>query len=132
VKSFILNNSKALLITLLALFAPTKQAVLTAIGLCALDFITGILASKKQAIPITSNGIKKTIIKLVVYLMAILLAFVTQQYLTGPMLPVMTFVTSMVGLTELTSILENVNIVAGGSLLSAIISSLQKNTTNNQ
>lgn len=58
-----------------------------------------------------------------VYEAAICLAFLTGTYLVSQV-PVMSLVSGLVGLTELTSVLGNINVIAGGSLLKAIIAAL--------
>jgi phage-related holin len=131
-KENLVRLSKAALMALIALFAPAGQAIATTVALCFVDLVTGLLASKKSATPLTSSGLKKTVIKLLVYLSAISLSFLVQTYLTGPYMPVMTFVTSVIGFTELTSILENINIVAGGNLLTNLIQTIDNKTNDDQ
>lgn len=115
---------KALAVACLAYFAPTKSVILTTTALVFIDLVFGLMASHKQNIPITSNGLKTTVVKLLVYTAAILLSYVVQQQLTGDDYPVMKWVSAMVGLVELKSILENLDIVSGGGLLSQIIAKI--------
>ena len=122
-KTWLIN----LMLTLTAVFAPAKGMVMTALLLVVMDMVTGILASRKQKTPITSAGLGRSIVKTLVYEGAILLAFLTQQYLTGPEVPVSNIVAGLIGLTELKSVMENLSfIVSGGSLLSSIIDKLRK------
>ena len=100
--------------------------VLSSMALVLIDLITGIWASRKQNIPITSSGLQRTIIKLGIYEVAIFLAFIAQQYLIKA-IPVANIVSSFVGLTELTSCLENINIIGGGNLLKDLITKLGSN-----
>ena len=51
-------------LALLAVFAPAKSMILSSLALVLVDLITGVLAAKKQNIPITSSGLKRSIIKL--------------------------------------------------------------------
>lgn len=117
-------------IALLGFLAPIEGVILTTLGLVLVDMITGLGASYKQSIPLTSYGLKRTVIKLFVYELAILLAFVVGLYLTGPTLPVLHLVSSLIGLTELKSVLENLNIIGGGSLLNSIVSAIQGLSSN--
>lgn len=119
-KTWLIN----MMMAMTAVFAPAKGMVLTALVLVIMDMITGMLASRKQKEPITSAGIGRSVVKTMVYEAAILLAFLTQQYLTGPEVPVSNIVAGLIGLTELKSVMENLNIVSGGSLLSSIIDKL--------
>lgn len=82
------------------------------------------MAAHKKKKPITSAGFRRTVVKVFVYEMAILTAFLTQTYLTGADIPVSSIVAGFIGLTELTSILENLNKVSDNKLLSTIISKL--------
>lgn len=106
--------------------APVYSIMLTALTLIGIDLITGILASRKQKKPITSSGFRRTLIKFAIYEIAIITAFLTQTYLTGDIMPVSNIVTAFIGLTEFTSILENLNIISGGKLLKALIDKLGK------
>lgn len=111
-------------IALAAVFAPAKGMVLTALLLVLADMTCGIVASIKQKQPITSAGLSRSIVKTFVYEAAILMAFLTQQYLTGPEIPVSNLVAGLIGLTELKSVMENLNTITGGNLLSSIIDKL--------
>jgi hypothetical protein len=121
---------KNLLAITLAVFAPAKAALFTVGLLVFLDFILGILAARKQSIPITSAGMGRTVVKSLVYELAILLAFLVQTYLTGATMPVMSIVSGFIGVTELTSVLENLEIISGQPLLKIIVAALSsKNNT---
>jgi Bacteriophage holin family len=112
-----------ILLALLAVLAPAKSMVLSSLFLVMLDLVTGLLAAKKQNLPITSSGLRRTISKMLVYESAILLAFLAQQYLVKD-IPIANIASSFVGLTELTSCLENIDIISGGGLLKKLISRL--------
>lgn len=113
-----------ILIVLIALFAPIKSTILTAFAMVVLDLITGVWAAKVRKDPITSNGLKRTLIKLFIYETAICLAFIAETYLILDLFPVAKIVSSFVGVTELKSIYENLNEIGGGDLLKAVISKL--------
>ncbi len=116
-----MSKFKLLSAALLSVFAPIRSVLLTALTLVLADLILGILASHKRGEKITSAGLQRTIVKLVVYMAAIMLAFLTQTYLTGETVAVCKIVSSFVGLTELTSIVESLNELSGGSLLKALL-----------
>lgn len=120
---------KVLALSLISLFAPAKTVLVTVMALSIADLITGILVSRGIGAPITSTGLKKTVLKVLVYETAVLCAFLVQQNLTGPDLPVMKWLASLIGLTELKSVLENLDLASGGSFfrsltdrLSAVVS----------
>ena len=107
---------KAFAISTLALFAPLEGMVIAAFALVAVDLVTGLLRAHAQKEKINSNGLKRTIIKLVAYELAIVLAFVCERWLTGDLLPLTKMASGAVGLVELLSVLENINILSGGAL----------------
>lgn len=111
-------------LVIISIFAPAKQVLATVLCLIIVDLITGLMAARKQAIPITSAALGRTIVKSFVYLSAICLAFLVQEYLTTDAVPCMHIVASFIGLTELLSCLENINIIGGGDLLKKVIDSL--------
>lgn len=115
---------KTLIITILAVFAPAKHMIYAAFTLVVADLITGLMAAKKRKEPITSSGFKRTVIKLMIYETAILLGFIAEQYLTLDILPVAKIIASFVGVTELKSVLENLNDIGGGDLLAKVIQTL--------
>lgn len=111
-------------VTVAAMFAPAAPMILTVLALCLVDLITGIWAARKRGESITSAGISRTVVKLLVYETAILLAWITQLHLTGDAVPVAKIVASLVGITELLSCLENINTISGTNLLKTIIEKL--------
>ena len=115
---------KPLLIALVAIFAPAKAMLATALLFIVLDLITGVWAAKKRGDAITSQGLKRTVIKIMIYELAIALAFLCEIYLMGDYMPIAKIVSSFVGITELKSIYENLNEIGGGNLLSNLISRL--------
>jgi hypothetical protein len=121
---------KLVLMALLAVFAPVKASALTALILCIVDLFTGLIAARKKRKAITSNGLGKTIVKIVVYESAILLTFLVDQYLAG-LFPLSNVVSGLIGITELKSCLENLNIIAGGQVLKAVIRAIRVQASNN-
>lgn len=119
-----------IVVVIAAIFAPAKGMILTSLVLIIVDLITGIMAARKIGTPITSAGIRRTVSKLFIYEMAIVMAFLVQTYMTGDTVPVSSIVTGMIGLTELTSVLENMNTIGGGAILKAILDKIGSvNTT---
>lgn len=115
---------KNLLIAIGVVLAPVKMALLVAFGSCVLDLILGLMAARKRKEVIKSFGLRRTAGKILIYEMAILCAFFIETYLLGPELMVLKIVTAFIGLTELKSIMENLNELSEGSLLKAILEKL--------
>ncbi len=128
-KEVVKEKAITLLLSLASIFAPTKEVLLTVMAMSMVDLVTGIMASRKQGKPLTSAGLKRTVVKVFVYQVAVLAAFLVQTYLTGNLIPAMNFVASLIGLTELKSVLENLDIVNGGSLFRSLIDKLERQTT---
>lgn len=112
---------KTVLISLAAVFAPAGPMLATAALLIFIDLVTGIACARKRHESITSAGIGRSVAKLVVYELAIGLAFLCQTYLTGDILPLAHIVASLVGVTELLSCYENINELSGQNMLKTII-----------
>ena len=121
---------KLLALSIIAVFAPAKAMIVTTIVLILADLITGVLAAQKSNEPITSAGLRRTVSKLLIYETAILLGFLTQTFLTGDSIPVSNIIAGFIGLTELTSVMENLNIIGGGSLLKALLQKLDSSNKN--
>ncbi len=119
-----------LAITLASIFAPVKGIMISALVLILCDLVTGVWAAKKRGEHITSAGFQRTLVKLLVYEVAIALGFIAQHYLMNDLIPVCNIIGSYVGLTELTSAYENIDGIAGGGLLKKILENL--NSKNNK
>lgn len=114
------------LLSLIAVFAPIKAALLTMLTLIGVDLITALLACKKAGEPITSNGLRRTLIKAAVYGTAICLGFLTETYLTGDLMPITKIITGYIGITELLSVLENINELGNNNLLKKLLEKLNQ------
>jgi len=112
------------LIGIALVFAPVKQMLITAFCLVLADMLFGIFAARKRKDPITSAGLGRTLVKIFVYSMSICLGFLTEHYLTGGTFPILSIITSLIGLTEIKSILENLNEISGTDLLRSILDKL--------
>lgn len=111
---------------MVALFTPLLTIMGSMVFLVLCDLVTGILKAKKQGELITSYGIKRTVAKLGVYLLVILMSHVTELYLTQGTIPVLNVVASIIGITELKSCVENINILTGGGVLDAVVRAISK------
>lgn len=116
-KSFL----ESIALSILIVFAPIKATLLAVLALIVADFITGIIAAYKRKEPITSAGFKRSIGKIFLYEVALALSFMVHQYLTGDLLPADKLVAALIGVTELKSVLENLDSISGTSFLQTII-----------
>ncbi len=115
---------KNILITIGVVLAPIKMALIVAFASCVVDWALGIAAARKRKEAITSFGFRRTAGKILIYELAIICAFFIEVYLLGPELMVLKLVTAFIGLTELKSIMENLNELSDGSILKAIVDKL--------
>lgn len=116
---------EALVLSTLAVFAPIKAILLVTGALIMIDLVTGIFAAWKRKEPITSTGIKRTVIKCLVYNLAVITGFLIEKYLTDS-LPFVKLISGLIGTTEGLSILENLNAISDGKLLKPVIDKLSK------
>jgi phage-related holin len=112
-------------IAVLAVFAPVKSIMIVVGVLVIADLITGILAARKRGEPITSAGFRRSVAKTLIYQSAIMLSFLTQQYLVGDDLFSIVKVTAgIIGMTELYSCVENLNVLNGSPIFKALLDKL--------
>ena len=117
---------KYLLLAVLSIFAPIKAAIFTVGVLVFVDLILGVMAAKKRGEHITSGGFRRTISKLFIFEVCLLLAYLTETYLMGGLLPVAKIAAAFIGMTEYTSILENLNEINGAPVFKKLIGILSK------
>lgn len=115
-----------LILSMLLLFAPIKAALLMVMALTVVDLVSGLIAAKKRGEKITSSGLKRTLVKVFVYEIVTMLGYLTEQYLTGDLLPLLKILTSYIGLVELKSVLENIESITGLDLLKVLIDRINK------
>lgn len=101
-------------------FIPIKGFLLFTVFVVFADTISGVLASKKQAIEINSRGLYRTIEKIIVYFLSILIFEGAKQTFSIP-LNISYMVASMIAVVELTSISENVKKITGVNLGTLIL-----------
>lgn len=112
-----------LLLATVAIFVPIEKLLATTAAMIIIDLITGVMAAHKQSIPITSAGLRRTVSKFVVYELAIMLAYLTEHYISSAM-PFVNMATGMISIVELTSVYENLNILGGNNILKSLIDKL--------
>lgn len=123
---------KLLALSVLAVFAPVKAVLIATLALVIFDFITGVIAAWKRGEAITSQGFKRSVMKAWLYQAAIVLAYIAEHFLIGDLFPATKLISALIGLTELKSILENLDSISGDSFFKSIISKVGQATTANQ
>lgn len=113
---------KSVLLFAAAFLAPISTVIFAVIFLIFVDLITGILASLKEKQRITSSAMSRTIAKTFVYCTTIIVTYVVHKYLlVGFDFPVESIVSGFIALTEMKSILENMDRISNHSVLKDLI-----------
>ena len=114
------------ILAILAVFAPIKAVLVTTLVLVMADFVTGVIAAYKRGEKITSTGLKKSVLKALVYEAAIVLAYVAEHFLIGDLLPATKVIGALIGMTELLSCIENLNSINGSPVFGILIGKLNQ------
>lgn len=101
---------KGLAISVLAYFTPVKGLLAGALGLIVIDTVLGVMAAHKRGERITSAGLRRVVVKVLVFEAAILAGHIMQSEFM-PDIPAVKLIASMIGLTEGLSILENLAVL---------------------
>ncbi len=117
---------ESFILTIISILAPLKAVVISVILLVIVDTILGVLAARKSGDEITSSKLKNMIYKLLIYYTAILVGFVSGKYLIDGIIPIEKMITTLVGVVEVKSILENLDIIYGGSFFKSLVNKLSK------
>jgi len=115
---------KAAVLVVLVFFTPIHKLLLLTTVLLAFDLVSGIAARLKRGIKITSSRFGGSIVKVFVYSVAMCASHIVESTFV-PELPIVRMLAAMIGLRELLSIAENLNILAGRNLLDGLIATLK-------
>ena len=111
-------------LSILAVFAPI-HGVLIVCGIAIMtDLVTGIIAAKRRGEKINSAGLRRSISKIFVYQFSIIIAFLIEVYLMSGVVPISKIVAGLIGITEATSIFENLKSITGYDIFSAVLQKL--------
>ena len=108
-----------ILATLAIFFLPLYPVMLAVGVLITIDFITGLIAAKKQGNPITSKKMGATLTKMLVYQLLVIAAHLCELYLFNQ-IPFLKISLAFLAMTEFTSIAENFEKSTGKNLMSLI------------
>jgi phage-related holin len=113
---------KSAMLLIAAFLAPIATVIFAVMFLIFVDLVTGILASLKEKERITSSALSRTIAKTFVYCTTIIVTYVVHKYLlVGFDFPVESIVSGFIALTEMKSILENMDRISNHSVLKDLI-----------
>ena len=122
--SSVSDSLGTLLLAAIAVFAPLKSVMLALLFLVGSDLVTGLWAAIATKAELTSRRLARTVVKTFVYLTTICVVHVANKYLLSAgefSLPLDTLIVSFIALTELKSILENLQKIQKQPLLQFLI-----------
>lgn len=108
---------KSALIASIAILAPIHALLIVTSILIAADTITGILAAYHRKEKINSRSFGRIIVKLLLYNLFIIASFLVEKYVLLDTIQFTRIAVAIIALTELYSVLENVESATGISLL---------------
>jgi hypothetical protein len=123
-KETILKNTEAVLVGTLAVFAPIKAMIIVSALAVLVDFIVGIMAARKRGESIKSSKMGVTVSKLFIIETAIVMSFLVQTYLLQDAFPLTNWVASIVGVKEIFSIMESLNVISDNKFFTDILTKL--------
>lgn len=108
-----------------AVFAtPVHDSLVAVAALVVADLVAGIAAAKKSGAKITSYGLRRTIVKILGYEMAVICSWIVERtFLPG--IPLVKAAAGFIAVTELKSVLENLTKVTGLDVWANVRSLLQ-------
>lgn len=115
----------SLLFAGLAYLSPIWMVVFVICVFVMVDFITGILASKKLKIPVKSKNMRATVTKFLCYFITIVLAFFIQkEIIKYEWFEIMNIIAGLITLAEFKSITENMEVLTGNKIFTKIFKTI--------
>lgn len=117
-------------VMIVSVLAPIHAVMISVGVLIFSDLVTGVWAAIKRGEHIKSSKLRNSVSKLIIYQIAIISGFVFETYLIGDLMPITKIVAGIIGLVEIKSIFENLNVIYGSDLFKVLINKL--GSTNNE
>lgn len=102
-------------------FSPVQEIFVLMIGFVAVDLVTGLIASRNRRIPRSSRRLRKSVLKVLCYIAAVLLAFWAEQVLQIEWFASHRFIAGLICVVEFISVLENLAVISGHPVFLKII-----------
>lgn len=118
-----------IILATLAVFAPIQSLMLATGAVIILDLITGVVRAWKKKERIKSSIMRRTVTKFFVFQIAIISGYFIETYIS-PGLPMTKIISSVIGLVEAKSIMENLNDIYGGDIFKMLIKRLGSDNDN--
>ena len=110
---------------LLGIIAPVQAVMLTVGFLIFVDTLTGIMAAKKRGENLSSSGFRRVVNKMLTYQLAVLSGFFVETYI-GVGFPITKAVAGAIAISELSSVMENVQAITGVNINLPSMTSFKK------
>lgn len=118
-------------IAAVAYFSPLYEMFVVMMFFVLADLISGIIASNKRGVPRSSRRLRKSVVKLVCYISAIMLAFSAEQAFQVEWFVAHRAVGAFICAVEFISILENFAVITGRPVFLKIIKWIRGKWSNN-
>ncbi len=105
------------------LLLPVQNAIIATVVIVFLDLVLGVSASLKEGYRISSRSLRRTVSKILVYEITIILAYVIEAYMID--YPLLKAATGLIGIVEGKSCLENLYRLTKVDVLKMIIDKFQ-------
>lgn len=112
-------------LSVLSYFEPIKSIVILMLSLVAVDFITGVWASRKSKIPCSSRRLRKSFSKLVTYLAVLVLLFMIEDATESEWVGVNMFIAWAICMVEFISICENLYVISELPMIKRIVKAIR-------
>ena len=122
--SDVLTTIKALALATFTVLAPVHAMMVSVGVLIVADLATGIWAAKKRGEQIKSARIRDSITKMVIFQVAVITAFVMENFLLEGTIPVTKIVAAAIAFSEGKSLFENINTITGKDVFGMLIDKL--------
>jgi phage-related holin len=106
-----------------AILLPIQQSILLVFLLVFADLIVGVWAAVKEGYKISSRSLRRTVVKLLVYEVVVIVTFMVETLLVD--YPVAKIATGLIGIVEGKSFFENLYRITKVDFLKIIIDKLQ-------
>ncbi len=112
------------MVSILAIFAPIQASLVALFVLILMDLFTGVWAASKRGEKVTSAGLRRSVSKIVVYEIAVVMGYVAEHYLLTDFLPLAKLIMGTITMVELKSLFENLDVISGQPLLHSLINKI--------
>lgn len=108
----------------IAALAPIHAVMITVGVLIFADMFTGVYAAYKNNEEISSARLRDSLSKIMIYQIVIVTGFLVETHLIDGIVPVTKLVAGVIGMVEITSLIENANKILGQNIFRVLLDKL--------